>query len=146
MGENGICVSDTPARRAKPVGLARVELESVEGCLLKVAGADVIDGTPLLDIEPDNEFFAHLNQSLSYWMTTSLEQVKERCSESAAGKIDRRTTTGFTAICNSVINGMPDDLCRLCRSGLVASPTKHLAKHDATTLTSCFCFRQEFYL
>lgn len=39
-------------RRPNPIGLSLVEVVSVVGPVLTVRGADVLDGTPLLDIKP----------------------------------------------------------------------------------------------
>jgi tRNA-Thr(GGU) m(6)t(6)A37 methyltransferase TsaA len=39
-------------RRPNPIGLSVVRLIGREGRILHIAGADVLDGTPLLDIKP----------------------------------------------------------------------------------------------
>ena len=39
-------------KRPNPIGLSVVEVVSVEGNVLTVRGADMLDGTPLLDIKP----------------------------------------------------------------------------------------------
>lgn len=39
-------------RRPNPLGLSIVELVSRDGPRLEIAGVDVLDGTPLLDIKP----------------------------------------------------------------------------------------------
>jgi tRNA-Thr(GGU) m(6)t(6)A37 methyltransferase TsaA len=39
-------------RRPNAIGLSVVQLVEREGCTLHVAGIDVLDGTPLLDIKP----------------------------------------------------------------------------------------------
>ena len=39
-------------RRPNPIGLTIVRLLSVDGATLRVGGADMLDGTPLLDIKP----------------------------------------------------------------------------------------------
>lgn len=38
--------------RPNPLGISEVRLQSVRGNVLEVAGIDVLDGTPLLDIKP----------------------------------------------------------------------------------------------
>ena len=49
--ERGLFATRAP-RRPNPIGLTIVRLLSIEGCRLKVAGVDMLDGTPLLDIKP----------------------------------------------------------------------------------------------
>lgn len=38
--------------RPNPIGLSVVELESVEGCRLRVSGLDAFEGSPIVDIKP----------------------------------------------------------------------------------------------
>jgi tRNA-Thr(GGU) m(6)t(6)A37 methyltransferase TsaA len=47
----GVFATRSPYR-PNPIGLAEVELVSVEGNLLTVRNLDAIDGTPVLDIKP----------------------------------------------------------------------------------------------
>jgi len=39
-------------RRPNPIGMSIVRLLAVEGSMLQIAGVDIINGTPLLDIKP----------------------------------------------------------------------------------------------
>ncbi|MFW6324167.1 MAG: tRNA (N6-threonylcarbamoyladenosine(37)-N6)-methyltransferase TrmO [Desulfovibrionales bacterium] len=39
-------------RRPNPIGISVVQLESIDNGILRVKGADILDGTPLLDIKP----------------------------------------------------------------------------------------------
>jgi tRNA-Thr(GGU) m(6)t(6)A37 methyltransferase TsaA len=39
-------------RRPNPIGLTVVQLLKIEDCILHIAGVDMVDGTPLLDIKP----------------------------------------------------------------------------------------------
>ena len=45
--------------RPNPIGLSIVELKHIDGDTLTVAGIDVLDGTPLLDIKPYISRFDH---------------------------------------------------------------------------------------
>lgn len=52
----GVFASRSPFR-PNPIGMSAVKLESIEhtenfGCVLHVSGADMMDGTPILDIKP----------------------------------------------------------------------------------------------
>jgi tRNA-Thr(GGU) m(6)t(6)A37 methyltransferase TsaA len=43
--------------RPNPIGTSIVSLEKIAGRMLFVRGLDCLDGTPLLDLKPDREFF-----------------------------------------------------------------------------------------
>lgn len=47
----GLFATRAPAR-PNPIGLSAVQLVSVVGCEVRFRGADMLDGTPLLDIKP----------------------------------------------------------------------------------------------
>ena len=47
----GVFATRSPFR-PNPIGLSCVKLLRIEGCELVVAGADLMDGTPILDIKP----------------------------------------------------------------------------------------------
>jgi len=49
--QHGVFATRSP-RRPNPIGLTVVRLLSREGCRLRVAGVDMLDGTPILDIKP----------------------------------------------------------------------------------------------
>ena len=49
--EHGIFATRAPCR-PNAIGLSLVRLVRREGCVLHLAGVDVLDGTPLLDIKP----------------------------------------------------------------------------------------------
>ena len=48
---HGVFATRSP-RRPNPIGLTVVELIERDGCRLRVAGVDMLDGTPILDIKP----------------------------------------------------------------------------------------------
>lgn len=73
-------------RRPNPIGLSIVELKKAEGNLLEVAGVDVLDGTPLLDIKPYIRQFDCREDASSGW-------VKERGIE--PGKAGDYTPRGL---------------------------------------------------
>ncbi len=49
--ERGLFATRAP-RRPNPIGFSVVDLRRVEGSVLHIAGVDMLDGTPLLDIKP----------------------------------------------------------------------------------------------
>ena len=48
---HGVFATRSPMR-PNPIGLTVVELIARDGCSLRVAGVDMLDGTPILDIKP----------------------------------------------------------------------------------------------
>jgi tRNA-Thr(GGU) m(6)t(6)A37 methyltransferase TsaA len=48
---HGVFATRSP-QRPNPIGLTVVEFLGREGCRLRVAGVDMLDGTPILDIKP----------------------------------------------------------------------------------------------
>jgi tRNA (adenine37-N6)-methyltransferase len=48
---HGVFATRSP-QRPNPIGLTTVELLGRDGCRLRVAGVDMLDGTPILDIKP----------------------------------------------------------------------------------------------
>ena len=48
---HGVFATRSP-QRPNPIGLTVVELLGRDGCALRVAGLDMLDGTPILDIKP----------------------------------------------------------------------------------------------
>lgn len=50
-GRKGVFATRSP-HRPNPIGMSVVRLESVAGLTLQVRGADMLDGTPVLDLKP----------------------------------------------------------------------------------------------
>lgn len=50
-GRKGVFATRAP-HRPNPLGLSAVRLERVEGLAVHVSGADMVDGTPVLDLKP----------------------------------------------------------------------------------------------
>jgi len=60
--------------RPNPIGLSIVELLAVKGNKLDVAGVDVLDGTPLLDIKPYvPDFDIRTNTRTGWYATRSIK-------------------------------------------------------------------------
>lgn len=58
--------------RPNPIGLSVVELVKREGNILMVKGADMLDGTPLLDLKPYVPAFDNRENARVGWMTGKL--------------------------------------------------------------------------
>jgi tRNA-Thr(GGU) m(6)t(6)A37 methyltransferase TsaA len=54
--------------RPNPIGVSPVKLLAVEGCLLRIAECDILDGTPLLDIKPYAPRFDVFEDAASGWL------------------------------------------------------------------------------
>ncbi len=70
--ERGLFATRAPCRPA-PLGLSCVRLFGIRGNLLICAGADILDGTPLLDIKPYVPEFDAFPNSAAGWFDRSAE-------------------------------------------------------------------------
>ncbi len=68
--ERGLFATRAPCR-PNPIGLSAVRLLRIDGGRLHVAGIDVVDGTPLLDIKPYCPRFDAFPESHSGWLDSS---------------------------------------------------------------------------
>jgi tRNA-Thr(GGU) m(6)t(6)A37 methyltransferase TsaA len=64
--EHGIFAVRSPSR-PNPIGLSCVRLKGIAGAVITIAGVDVIDGTPLLDIKPYVPRFDAFPESRAGW-------------------------------------------------------------------------------
>lgn len=65
--EHGIFATRAPGR-PNPLGMSLVQLVRREGRVLHIAGVDILDGTPLLDIKPYYPRLEAIEASRSGWM------------------------------------------------------------------------------
>jgi tRNA-Thr(GGU) m(6)t(6)A37 methyltransferase TsaA len=67
------------ANRPNPIGLALVELLTVEENILTVRGLDAYDGTPVLDIKPYDYWDARKDATVpEWWMMLEKERSEKR--------------------------------------------------------------------
>jgi len=78
--EHGVFATRAP-RRPNPIGLSIVKILSVHGNIIQVAGADVLDGTPILDIKPYIEQFDKVEKSSCGWLKISEQGVAKKRSD-----------------------------------------------------------------
>jgi tRNA-Thr(GGU) m(6)t(6)A37 methyltransferase TsaA len=64
--ERGIFSTRFP-RRPNPIGISIVRLLRVDGNVLELAGVDILDGTPLLDIKPYTTRFDCIQTDRNGW-------------------------------------------------------------------------------
>ena len=72
--ERGVFATRSPLR-PNHIGLSIVELIAIQDNTLIIAGVDVLDGTPLLDIKPYIAAFDQVNASRSGWMQAESSKV-----------------------------------------------------------------------
>jgi tRNA-Thr(GGU) m(6)t(6)A37 methyltransferase TsaA len=70
--ERGVFATRAPCR-PNAIGMSAVRLLSIEDRMLHVAGADILDGTPLLDIKPYVPKFDAFTGVQAGWFDTSNE-------------------------------------------------------------------------
>ena len=73
----GVFATRSPGRPST-LGLPFVELVAIENNRLTVRGADILDGTPLIDIKPYIEAFACPKNPTCGWMTADRTQVGKK--------------------------------------------------------------------
>jgi len=64
---HGIFATRAP-KRPNPLGLSIVEIVRIEDNVIHFLGADMIDGTPLLDIKPYVKMFDHRSGATDGWV------------------------------------------------------------------------------
>ncbi|BBB48994.1 tRNA (N6-threonylcarbamoyladenosine(37)-N6)-methyltransferase TrmO [Pelolinea submarina] len=77
---HGLFATRAP-RRPNPIGLSLLEILAVDGCQIKVAGLDILDGTPLLDIKPYIPSFENPENVRIGWLSGRGNQVKTKKSD-----------------------------------------------------------------
>ena len=81
--ERGVFATRAPCR-PNPIGLSLVRLLRRDGNVLRIAGVDILDGTPLLDIKP---YIPQLNPKDDIrvgWLTGRTEGFASVCASAAA--------------------------------------------------------------
>lgn len=69
----GVFATRSP-HRPNPIGLSLVEIVEIKNNALILAGADLVDGTPILDIKPYLPLYESLPQAKSGWMAETKNQ------------------------------------------------------------------------
>ena len=73
----GIFATRAPTR-PNAIGLSVVQLVAVAGCTLQLAGVDMLDGTPLLDIKPYIPEFDGTAVERLGWLATAQGRVRQQ--------------------------------------------------------------------
>jgi len=78
--KRGLFATRAP-RRPNPVGLSIVQLVRIDGPILHIQGADVLDGTPLLDIKPYVPQFDAFPEAKAGWLTDRTDRLTDTKSD-----------------------------------------------------------------
>ncbi len=70
----GLFATRAPCR-PNPIGLSIVAIRSIVGSEIRISGADMIDGTPLLDIKPYVSSFDAFPDSRDGWFTARRQRM-----------------------------------------------------------------------
>jgi len=70
----GIFATRSP-RHPNPIGLSVVRLLAVDGRVLEIAGVDLLDGTPILDIKPYVPEFDSVAAERTGWLHEAAKRV-----------------------------------------------------------------------
>jgi len=76
----GVFSTRSPLRPTH-LGLSIVRVTRVDGATVHFTGADMLDGTPLMDIKPYIRNFDHVKESTSGWMTADEKTVSDKRSD-----------------------------------------------------------------
>jgi tRNA-Thr(GGU) m(6)t(6)A37 methyltransferase TsaA len=77
---HGVFATRSPSR-PNPIGLTVVSLLAIEGATLRVAGVDLLDGTPVLDLKPYVPEFDHFDATRVGWLEARASDVHRRRSD-----------------------------------------------------------------
>jgi tRNA-Thr(GGU) m(6)t(6)A37 methyltransferase TsaA len=70
----GVFATRSP-KRPNPIGLTVVQLLAVDGATLTIAGVDILDGTPLLDIKPYVPTFDARDAERTGWYANVIDRA-----------------------------------------------------------------------
>ncbi|HEY6886760.1 MAG TPA: tRNA (N6-threonylcarbamoyladenosine(37)-N6)-methyltransferase TrmO [Solirubrobacter sp.] len=72
----GVFATRSP-RHPNPIGLSVVRLIAVDGASVEIAGVDLVDGTPVLDIKPYVPRFDVVDAERTGWLDGAAERVHD---------------------------------------------------------------------
>jgi len=72
--KRGVFATRAP-RRPNSIGLSVVKVRKVEGNIIHVAGLDIIEGTPLLDIKPYIPQFDNRENARIGWLEANIDKL-----------------------------------------------------------------------
>lgn len=78
--KRGVFATRSPLR-PNHIGISIVKLVSINGSTVLFKGADMLDGTPVLDIKPYIDTFDKVDGSKSGWMVATDQEVSQKRSD-----------------------------------------------------------------
>jgi tRNA-Thr(GGU) m(6)t(6)A37 methyltransferase TsaA len=94
--------------RPNPIGLSCVKLVKVEGLRLLVAGADLLDGTPILDIKPYLPYADSFPNSKTGWLENP-QSYAVNFLEAAVAQINFLRDHGLSQLQDFILNQLEYD-------------------------------------
>ena len=76
----GVFATRSPLRPSH-IGLSLVKLSAIEGSTVRFLGADILDGTPLLDIKPYVGVFERVDDVRTGWLQATEQTVQTKRSD-----------------------------------------------------------------
>lgn len=94
--------------RPNPIGMSCVKLLKVDGLKLYVEGADLLDGTPILDIKPYLPYADSFPEAKTGWLGTPVK-YSVLVTETARAQLDFLKSQGLSQIEDFVLNQLEYD-------------------------------------
>jgi tRNA-Thr(GGU) m(6)t(6)A37 methyltransferase TsaA len=102
--------------RPNHIGLSCVKLVKVEGLNITISGADILNGTPVLDIKPYLPYSDSFPDTATGWVKSGLENryavVFEQEAEKQAAQIKKNSKTNLKNYAQLQLEFFPGDLTR----------------------------------
>lgn len=103
----GVLASRSP-HRPNPIGLSAVRLLEIKadapgGAEIKVAGVDILDGTPILDIKPYIAYADSIADSNSGWAEEPIRRYEVVFSEQALKATEKRARSGHPQLKDLIV-------------------------------------------
>lgn len=90
----GVFASRSPFR-PNPIGMSAVDLERIEGAVLHIRGADLLDGTPVLDIKPYLPYSDRVEEAVDGFEKRRVRtEIVVRFTPDALKKVEAKESSG----------------------------------------------------
>lgn len=100
--KQGVFATRSPYR-PNPIGMSCVDLISIDGLNLKIARADLLDGSPILDIKPYISYADSFPEVMPSWLAGA-EQYRVHFSEQSKSRIDWLEDKGLSQLRSFLIH------------------------------------------